>query len=113
MESRFLHPRRDFITSIPDLLENPHIRIDFATQITYYNLLYSGMVFHEDQDVEQGSYGRQIYRRILSLIPEWEREAGATTMDFLASFFTVLYPHTKPGLWSNDEHTGIDDTGLL
>ncbi|KAH6721976.1 hypothetical protein BKA61DRAFT_666723 [Leptodontidium sp. MPI-SDFR-AT-0119] len=89
MESRFLHPRRDFITSIPDLLENPHIRIDFATQITYYNLLYSGMVFHEDQDVEQGSYGRQIYRRILSLIPEWEREAGATTMDFLASFFTV------------------------
>ncbi|KAG4442837.1 hypothetical protein IFR05_001718 [Cadophora sp. M221] len=106
MESRVLHPRREFIASIPDLLENPYIRIDFATQITYYNLLYSGMLFHEDQDIEQGSYGRQIYRRILSLIPEWEKEASCTPMDFLASFFTVLY---TTGTWAVKIPSVVED----
>lgn len=95
IESRVLHPQRDFIVSIPDLIGNPHIRIDFATQITYFNLLCSGMTFHEDQDVEQGHYGKQIFCQILLLIPQWEQEASGTAMDFLASFLTVCIPQSK------------------
>jgi len=89
IQSRVLHPQREFIVSVPDLLKNPHVRIDFATQIVYYNLLFSGMMYHKDQDPEQGSYARQIYCQLLSLIPEWEAEAKGSEMDFLAPFFTI------------------------
>ncbi|PVH83741.1 hypothetical protein DL98DRAFT_512907 [Cadophora sp. DSE1049] len=89
VKSRVLHPQRDFIVSIPDLLRNPHVRIDIATQLAYYNLLFSGMMFHNDQDPEQGSYARQIFSHMLSIIPEWESEATGSEMDFLASFLTI------------------------
>ncbi|KAH7357012.1 hypothetical protein BKA65DRAFT_219360 [Rhexocercosporidium sp. MPI-PUGE-AT-0058] len=89
MQDQILYQKREFMVSMADLLENPHVRIDFATQIVYYNLLFMGMVVHEDRDVEHGFYGRQIYCQILSLIPEWEREESGTSMDFIASFFTM------------------------
>ena len=47
------------------------------------------MMYHKDQDPEQGSYARQIYCQLLSLIREWEAEAKGSEMDFLAPFFTV------------------------
>lgn len=89
VKSRVLHPQRDFIVSIPDLLRNPHVRIDIATQLAYYNLLFTGMMFHKDQDPEQGSYARQIFSQILSVIPVWEVEATGSEMDFVASFLTI------------------------
>lgn len=70
IESRILHPQRDLFLSIPDLLGNSHVSIDFATQITYYNIIFAGMIFYKEQDIEQGSYGREIYCQILSLVPQ-------------------------------------------
>lgn len=79
---------KTFLLSIPDLLENPHVQLDFPSRLIYYNVLLSGLMLGksasksmpriEDEDSDFNAITQHITRTCIDLAEHWLDETQAT-----------------------------------
>ncbi|KAI5795696.1 hypothetical protein EDC01DRAFT_653225 [Geopyxis carbonaria] len=84
----------NFLLMIPDLLEIPHVKIDNASLICYYNAVYQGMMLDETNPFpERAQYSKFLYHTTLSLVEKWQVEkvnnTNVTIMDFAAAYLVT------------------------
>lgn len=82
------------IEAIPDLLESPHIYLDPAVLVVYYNVLYHGCVFGPKitGPLRAADYTSALYVCCLRSLPLWQREATGTSTDLIAALLMVDFP---------------------
>lgn len=80
------------IEAIPDVLNSPHIRLDPAVLVVYYNVLYHGCVFGPKiaGPLQAADYTGALYVCCLRSLPLWQREASGTSTDFIAALLMVI-----------------------
>jgi len=80
----------EFLLMIPDLLDKtPHVQISPATLISYYGVVFQGMILDEDpmSGAERQKHFKWMYRTTLGLVEKWQREIKTTMMDFCAAYW--------------------------
>lgn len=76
----------DFMLSLTEIIDSPHIRIDPAARIVYYNLLFHGYMFGERKT---RAAARTLYLQCLVAVPPWQESAKGTPMDLAASSILI------------------------
>ncbi|KXG50668.1 uncharacterized protein PGRI_044350 [Penicillium griseofulvum] len=76
---------KSFLTSIPDLLEIPHVQLDCTSQIIYYTILFQGIVTRPEALPRRGALVHIIYQKCISLSEDWLRNIKDTPVDFFAA----------------------------
>jgi len=85
------------IKAIPDILESPHIHLDPAVLVVYYNVLYHGCVFGPKitGPLQAADYTSALYVCCLRSLPLWQREATGTHTDLIAALLMVISPSAQ------------------
>ncbi|KAJ5184405.1 hypothetical protein N7472_009245, partial [Penicillium cf. griseofulvum] len=76
---------KSFLTSIPDLLEIPHVQLDCTSQIIYYTLLFQGILIRQEALPRRGALVHIIYQKCVSLSEDWLKNIKDTPADFFAA----------------------------
>ncbi|KAL4745972.1 hypothetical protein BDW72DRAFT_207753 [Aspergillus terricola var. indicus] len=79
-----------FLLSIPDLLENPHVQLDFPSRLIYYNVILSGLMLGkstststpgtEGEDSDDDAIAHHITRICIDLAERWLDETQANAV---------------------------------
>lgn len=72
----------DFMLSLTEVIDSPHVHIDPAARVVYYNLLFHGYMFGE-RKTQAGA--RTLYLQSLVAVPPWQESAKGTLMDLAAT----------------------------
>jgi hypothetical protein len=112
---------KTFLLSIPDLLENPHIQLDYTSQIIYHALSLSGMVLDPSAHKENGGLIKHLYRKCLTLANCWLDYIQNTPADLFAAVIMVstgtylVFKPTRPNVLDINgprelqQRTGLED----
>ncbi|KAL2701697.1 hypothetical protein AAEP93_005995 [Penicillium crustosum] len=76
---------KSFLTSIPDLLEIPHVQLDCTSQLIYYTTLFQGLVLKPETLPRRGTLIHILYRKCVSLSEDWLKNIKDTPADFFAA----------------------------
>ncbi|KAJ5129548.1 uncharacterized protein N7515_005587 [Penicillium bovifimosum] len=76
---------KSFLTSIPDLLEIPHVQLDCTSQIIYYTILLQGIVTKPEALPRRGTLIHILYRKCVTLSEDWLKNVKDTPADFFAA----------------------------
>ncbi|KAJ5466166.1 hypothetical protein N7530_009953 [Penicillium desertorum] len=76
---------KSFLTSIPDLLEIPHVQLDCTSQIIYYTILLQGIVTKPEALPRRGTLIHILYQKCVSLSEDWLKNIKDTPADFFAA----------------------------
>lgn len=76
----------DFMISVGYIISSPHIQIDPAVRLVYYNLLFHGYVVG---GFETQNTARTSYLQCLRFLEHWQETATGTTMDLIAASLTT------------------------
>ncbi|KAF4769654.1 hypothetical protein HAV15_011575 [Penicillium sp. str.  len=76
---------KSFLTSIPDLLEIPHVQLDCTSQIIYYTTLFQGIVLKPEVLLRRGTLIHILYQKCVSLSEDWLKNIRDTPADFFAA----------------------------
>jgi hypothetical protein len=85
---------KSFLTSIPDLLEIPHVQLDCTSQIIYYTILLQGIVTKPEALPRRGTLIHILYQKCVSLSEDWLKNIKDTPADFFAALTLVRKPDT-------------------
>lgn len=80
---------KSFLTSIPDLLEIPHVQLDCTSQIIYYTTLFQGIVLKPEVLLRRGTLIHILYQKCVSLSEDWLKNIKDTPADFFAALTLV------------------------
>lgn len=80
-----------FLSSIPDLLEIPHVQLDYTSQIIYYTIVLQGMVSNPGEIGGRGHYVQYLYQKCVSLSEKWLQNVKETPADFFAALTLVRF----------------------
>lgn len=80
---------KSFLTSIPDLLEIPHVQLDCTSQLIYYTTLFQGLVLKPETLPRRGTLIHILYRKCVSLSEDWLKNIKDTPADFFAALTLV------------------------
>ncbi|XHG06214.1 hypothetical protein AWENTII_009417 [Aspergillus wentii] len=80
---------KDFVLSIPDLLEIRHVKLDSTCLIIYYNSVLQGMMIDTEPVPNRGVLVQHLYRKCTDLVDRWRSEAQNTYVDFYAAFLMM------------------------
>ncbi|KAE8161917.1 hypothetical protein BDV40DRAFT_266301 [Aspergillus tamarii] len=80
---------KSFLSSIPDLIEIPHVQLDCTSQIIYYCILLRGIVLEPEAHSRKGSIIRSLYLKCVALSDEWMKNIQDTPVDFLAASLMI------------------------
>lgn len=75
--------------SIPDLLEIPHVQLDYTSRIIYYNVLLHGIMTDSDYDSPKEGIVYYLFRVCMILAEGWLRQIKNTPADLMVSFTLV------------------------
>ncbi|UNI17408.1 hypothetical protein JDV02_003750 [Purpureocillium takamizusanense] len=77
---------RRLIELIPDILDLPHVHLDFSIQVLYYAILFHGATLNvSSTDQTWGfDYPKSCFLGALRALPHWKREATGSATDFVA-----------------------------
>ncbi|KAJ5832961.1 hypothetical protein N7474_001272, partial [Penicillium riverlandense] len=81
---------KTFLLSIPDLLENPHIQLDYTSQIIYHAVRLSGIVLDSGSHKDNGGLIRNLCRMCLDLADCWLDHIQNTPADLFAAVSMAL-----------------------
>ncbi|KAL2864302.1 transcription factor domain-containing protein [Aspergillus lucknowensis] len=82
---------RQFMMSIPDLLEMPHVQLDSACQIIYYTTLRHGLLLDSDNYPGKSRLLQHLYHKSMSLAETWLGKVQNSPADLCtATFMTSL-----------------------
>ncbi|KAJ5941216.1 hypothetical protein N7516_001384 [Penicillium verrucosum] len=80
---------KSFLTSIPDLLEISHVRLDCTSQIIYYTILFQCIVTKPEALPRRGNLIHVLYQKCASLGEDWLKNIKDTPADFFAALTLV------------------------
>ncbi|KAL2845122.1 hypothetical protein BJX68DRAFT_269308 [Aspergillus pseudodeflectus] len=80
---------KNFLTSVPDLLEIPHVQLDCTSRIIYYNVLLHGILLSETGYDAKSAISQYLYRTSLALAGDWVREVKYTAAGLSAACFLI------------------------
>ncbi|KAE8381905.1 hypothetical protein BDV26DRAFT_254837 [Aspergillus bertholletiae] len=80
---------KSFLVLIPDLIEIPHVQLDYTSQIIYYSVLLRGIVLDPEPYPGRGSIIRHLYLKCVALSDEWIENIQDTPVDLLAASFMM------------------------
>ncbi|KAL5357215.1 fungal-specific transcription factor [Aspergillus floccosus] len=80
---------KDFLMSIPDLLENPHVQLDHPAQIIYYNVLLHGILSDTDDAPNRKDVLLYLSSTCTSLTETWIDQIKDTPADLLAATLMI------------------------
>lgn len=72
----------DFMMSLTDIIDSPHVQVEDAARLVYYNLVFHGAVVGERQ---LRVTARALYLQCLQAVPAWQDSATGTLMDLVAA----------------------------
>ena len=72
--------------SLTEIINSPHVYIEPAARIVYYNLLFHGYTFGEHK-TQAGA--RTLYLQCLVAVPPWQESAKGTLMDLAATSILI------------------------
>ncbi|KAE8361878.1 hypothetical protein BDV27DRAFT_24216 [Aspergillus caelatus] len=99
---------KSFLSSIPDLIEIPHVQLDCTSQIIYYSVLLRGIVLELEAHPRRGNILRYLYLKCVALSDEWMKNVQDTPVDFLAASLmtsTALEGCNTDLAWKAFSHT--------
>jgi hypothetical protein len=76
---------KDFLLSIPDLLRNPHIQVDYVSQIIYHSLCLQSIMLNPSLHNDIGGLVRYIYQKCQTLTEYWVDHIQNTPTDLYAA----------------------------
>ncbi|ODM16857.1 hypothetical protein SI65_07822 [Aspergillus cristatus] len=79
----------DFVVAIPDLLEIPHVKLDYTSQIIYYNVLLQGLMLSTDECPGRGGIVQYLYNTCMTLVDGWLDNVKHTPADLYAAFLML------------------------
>ncbi|OJJ42145.1 hypothetical protein ASPZODRAFT_155485 [Penicilliopsis zonata CBS 506.65] len=80
---------KGFLLSIPDLLENPHVQIDYPCQIIYHTVRIRGIVLDTSSYEDSVGLLRHLHQACLALTDRWLDRIQNTPADMEAAFSMV------------------------
>ncbi|KAJ5611397.1 hypothetical protein N7510_008116 [Penicillium lagena] len=105
---------KNFLLSIPDLLENPHIQLDYTSQIIYHTVRLQGIILDLSSHKDNGGLIRHLYRTCLALTDSWLDHIQNTPADLFAAVLmaseVIKFQSRSSGA---DNVPGIDGTRKL
>ncbi|KNG81604.1 fungal specific transcription factor [Aspergillus nomiae NRRL 13137] len=84
---------KSFLSSIPDLIEIPHVQLDCKSQIIYYSVLLRGILLEPEPHPRRGSIMRNLYLKCVALSDEWMKNIQDSPVDFLAASLMASASH--------------------
>lgn len=75
--------------SIPDLLDIPHVQLDYTSQVIYYCIILHGLMLVPDDDSTKRCVVPYLYRTCMSLADGWLNNIENSRADLFASFIMV------------------------
>jgi hypothetical protein len=97
---------KDFMLTIPSILDNPYVQVDVRVIILYYGALHHGMLLSSGFSVsEKNKYSLFFYRKTLRYMEHWLLQDNVTELglhvafwmvSFLLSYFISFPVHTGP-----------------
>lgn len=72
---------KDFLLSMPDLLENPHVHVDYISQIILHAICLQGIILDPSSHNDKGGLIRLLYRKCLALTDCWLDNIQDTSAD--------------------------------
>lgn len=81
--------KKSFVVAIPDLVENPHVQLDYTCQVTYYNVLLQGLLLSPDDCHGRGGFVQYLYHKCMTLVEGWLDNVKNTPADLYAAFLMV------------------------
>ncbi|KAF9891493.1 hypothetical protein FE257_003960 [Aspergillus nanangensis] len=79
---------RGFLTSIPDLLEIPHVTVSPAAQIIYYSVILQGIMLDAEY-ADKGPVVQCLYQKSMGVAEVWLDQVQNTPTDLYAAFFMI------------------------
>lgn len=76
----------DFMLSLTEIINSPHVHIDPAAKVIYFNLLFHGYMFGEHK-TQAGA--RTLYLQCLVTVPAWQESAKGSLMDLAATSILI------------------------
>ncbi len=82
---------RRLIQLIPDIIDLPHVHLDFSVQVLYYAILFHGATLNVSNTtrIRGQDYAKSCYLGALRALPQWKREATGSATDFVAGILMV------------------------
>ncbi|KAJ5975437.1 hypothetical protein N7481_009144 [Penicillium waksmanii] len=80
---------KSFLYSIPDLIEIPHVKLDYTVQIIYYTVLLQGIIMDPEAYPGRGGIIRNLYLRCVALSDGWLANIQDTADDLFAAFLMI------------------------
>ncbi|KAI9038881.1 kinesin family protein [Aspergillus affinis] len=77
---------KDFIMTIPDLLEIRHVQLDNLSLIIYYNVVFQGMLLDHDNIEDRNSFVQYFYQTCMDMVEGWLDKVENTATDLYATF---------------------------
>lgn len=74
---------------LPDILDLPHVHVDTVLLIIFYGILYDGSCLDPTATSRNMEWAQNLYAYNMSMVSSWQREATASTMDFVAAIIMV------------------------
>lgn len=75
--------------AIPDLLEIPHVQLDYTSRIIYYNVVLHGIMMDSDYDSPKEGMIHYLYHACMELAEGWLSQIKNTPADLMVSFTLV------------------------
>jgi hypothetical protein len=73
------------LLSIPDLLENPHIQLDYTSQIIYHTVRLQGIILDSSSHKDNGGLITNLYRTCFALTDSWLNHIQNTYADLFVA----------------------------
>lgn len=93
---------KDFMLTIPSIVDNPYVQIDVRVLILFYGALHQGMLLSLGIDTSKKSeYSTLLYRKALRLMGEWQHQEQINELSLHVAFWMVSSCFSKPALFIN------------
>jgi hypothetical protein len=77
------------LAAIPDLIDNPHIELDYTSQIIYYSIILRGIMLDPESLPGRGNIIQALYSKCVALSDAWIENIQDTPTDLLAASLMV------------------------
>lgn len=90
---------KDFMLTIPSIVDNPYVQIDVRVLILFYGALHQGMLLSPGIDTPKKSeYSTLLYCKALHLMEDWQCQHQMNELSLHVAFHMVSPRFTLAGL---------------
>lgn len=84
---------KDFMLTIPSIIDNPYVQVDVRVVILYYGALHHGMLLSPGlSTAEKNKYSLFFYRKTLQHMEHWLLQDNVNELSLHVSFWMVSPP---------------------